>query len=156
ALLPGCPGPTEATSCTTRADCTDPKNPVCDPMLHLCQPCSLDSQCPGQVCRAGSCGPECDAMHACANGQTRSPGHCVHCVEDKGCGGATPRCLVSMHHCVACLPGPTDNCGTNLYCAPADNTCKPGCKADSDCPTGTTCLPSHDCSPCTDDSHCSG
>src|SRR5205085_2516343 len=79
-------------------------------------------------------------------------GQCVQCISDAQCSGATARCDPQADRCVACLPGPTDNCPMGEYCR-YDHVCERGCKTGADCPSGT-CLTDHSCSNCTMDSQC--
>lgn len=154
--LPICnPATASCVGCLSNGDCTNAALPVCDPATHTCVNCLQDSQCSaGQVCQNQHCVPGCNATQACVSWLVCSPaGTCVQCVSDTQCSGATPRCDVASNTCVACVPGPTDNCVPGQYCR-ADFVCERGCKRGSDCPSGV-CLADHSCGGCTLDSQCS-
>src|SRR5438477_1594527 len=77
---------------------------------HNAASCTSNKQC--------AAGLECDL----------STGLCVGCVDDQGCSGATPHCLVAARQCVSCLGA--GDCPMGQYCA-SDNTCADGCGGDS-------------------------
>jgi Cys-rich repeat protein len=148
------PSAQTCVECLTHADCTDPSRPVCDLASHSCVRCVVDANCPaGNVCRNNTCTPGCSSNQPCPQGQVCSPGgQCVQCVSDAQCSGATPRCHSATNTCVACLPGPGDNCPVGQYCR-ADFVCERGCKTGADCPSGV-CLADHSCQGCVDDTQC--
>lgn len=142
-------------SCVLGTDCRDPLRPVCDPQTGTCVACTADPDCPlGDVCRNQVCVAGCTATHGCPAGATcnAATGQCVQCLGDGQCSGATPRCDPQTNHCVACLPGASDNCPQGQYCRP-DLVCERGCKTGADCPSGV-CQADHSCGGCTGDAQC--
>ncbi len=155
---PACnPATHTCVGCLSNGDCRTAAAPFCDVANQRCVQCLTDPECgAGQVCLLGACTPGCSAANPqCPMGQTcnTTQGQCVQCVTDAQCGGATPRCEPGSNRCVACLPGPNDNCPAGQYCR-ADFICERGCKTGADCPSGM-CLADHSCSNCTMDSQCS-
>jgi hypothetical protein len=104
----------------------------------------------GYTCQSGMCVGACIASQ-CPSGICATPGQCAECATDAQCSGTKPRC--SNNHCVACVPGASDNCGHGAYCDAATNTCTRGCKVASECASGT-CEASHDCASCVNDNEC--
>ena len=142
--------------CTENADCANPQAPLCDPSSNTCVGCLSDANCTaGNLCVNNACVPGCSGTKPCPSGQQCQlpQGQCVQCVDNSGCGGATPFCLTSENRCVTCLPGAQDTCPQGSYCR-ADNVCEQGCKTGADCPSGV-CLSDHSCQACTSDSQCS-
>jgi Cys-rich repeat protein len=150
---PVCSGGT-CVGCVGNGDCTSAA-PQCNPVSRTCVACLDDTQCAlGQLCKGNACVPGCSATHACPGvEQCKLPaGQCVQCLSDVQCGGTTPRCGPGTSRCVACLPGPGDNCPVGNYCRP-DFVCERGCKRGSDCPSGV-CLADRSCQQCTADAQC--
>lgn len=106
----------------------------------------------GYTCQNGTCVGSCTAS-SCASGACLNPTTCAQCTLDAHCSGSTPRC--SANHCVACVPGASDNCSSGNYCDGATNTCTKGCKANSECASNSCNPTSHDCSACVNDGECS-
>lgn len=91
--------------------------------------------------------PEASACAPCPSGICLENNVCAECGKDADCHDAKPRCNVSAHECVACLPGDSDNCGDGQYCDGSDLTCKSGCKNSASCGTGF-CNAAHVCLDC--------
>jgi len=90
---------------------------------HLCEEpeCCSDADCPSGACIDGKCG-ECSTDDQC-------PG-CALC-ENNIC--TKPECCLDT------------DCLDSEYCD-ADNTCKPGCRDDTDCPLSCDACVNHSCS----------
>jgi Cys-rich repeat protein len=153
--LPACDVSSKTcVACIDNSTCPS-SAPVCDVPAHACVTCLQNSDCPsGAVCDHKTCVPGCTATQPCPTGLQcdLGPGACVTCVNDSHCGSGAPRCDPASQTCVACLPGPSDNCSSGNYCRP-DHVCERGCKTGSDCPSGL-CLADHSCQACTLDTQC--
>jgi hypothetical protein len=74
--------------CLAHADCADPAEPACDPVLHECRPCARSNECSTGICdeEQGTCIPPSEIYYvdddaACAEGDG-TPEHPYCTVED--------------------------------------------------------------------------
>ncbi len=118
-------GGTEPYGCVTDAQCGG-ASPICDPVIHLCRPCSADAECGG-------------ATPFCARIGT-NVGRCVTCTIDTHCddGNActADRCAANV---CSNTPSPAGtDCGGGNVCSGATAMCV-------DCTTGADCADGNDC-----------
>jgi outer membrane exchange protein TraA len=172
-------GTATCVACTSNADCKTGFS--CDPILHVCQECNVDPDCPkGKACKEHSCST-CDTPDQCAgnscnccpkgqNGKQMSctviedgvPPECVECTKDSDCAKGV--CDVLVGQCMDALVKneKTGCCGDSCLPCPADNPlCLPSpygsacaaCRQDMECDEGAFCLGGQ-CTTCNTDKRC--
>lgn len=165
--------------CRTSFDCKEGFQ--CDPLLHICQECNEDPDCPrGEICVEHSCvpcatdtqcaGTSCNCCPVGSNGKPMTcvsleegkPAECVECLSNSDCKEGVCDELVGM--CVKELAQneASDCCGDDCAKCPAEAPfCLPSpfgtacaeCRQDMDCPEGNYCR-SGICKVCVEDKRC--
>jgi hypothetical protein len=172
-------GQTKCAACVKDSDCKNGFS--CDPILHVCQECNVDTDCPkGKICQEHAC-QECSTPDSCAgvscnccpkgsNGKQMActsieqglPPECVECQKDSDCDKGV--CDVLIGQCVPELAKneKTGCCGDNCTKCPDDNPlCLPSpygtacaqCRQDMQCDDGNYCHQGQ-CEACTTDHRC--
>jgi hypothetical protein len=81
-------------------------------------------------------------------------GGATSCTLDQDCASNPVKNICDVPHktCVECIPGETA-CGSGLFCS-SDYTCRVGCSANTDCPTGSCDITQNRCIGCTTTADC--
>jgi len=144
-------------SCTSDAQCTDPRRPHCQTGANgaagTCVQCVSASQCAvGDRCDSdNTCQPICTTATQAQDCPTGTPlckvspsgNSCVQCLGDSDCGGSTPTCSSSN----SCIATPPTGCQGNSDCPAGQQVCDTAtsphscvqCLATSDCSNGDLC-----------------
>ncbi|MFT3764608.1 MAG: outer membrane exchange protein TraA family protein [Minicystis sp.] len=166
-------------ACTSDKDCKTGFS--CDPILHVCNECNVDTDCAkGETCidhRCDTCatpdqcaGNSCNCCPKGSNGKQMSctsiedglPPECVECTKDADCDKGV--CDVLIGQCVDALAKneKTGCCGDNCLKCPGDNPlCLPSpygsacaqCRQDMQCDDGSFCTGGQ-CATCNTDRRC--